>query len=81
MQAWWLVVRPWVWRAVAICVRSVFFLQQARGDDAGGFPRVRVGPNGFRPSNNGMLGPGVYVSQDINKARAYGELAMAPSSR
>ena len=38
-----------------------------------GVPRVHVGPNGFRPSNNGMLGPGVYVSQDINKARPYGD--------
>ena len=27
---------------------------------------------GFRPSSSGMLGPGVYCSRDINKARQYG---------
>ena len=27
---------------------------------------------GFRPSSGGMLGPGVYCSRDINKARQYG---------
>ena len=28
---------------------------------------------GFRPSSGGMLGPGVYCSRDINKARNYGD--------
>ncbi|KAM3610268.1 uncharacterized protein V6R79_001604 [Siganus canaliculatus] len=28
-------------------------------------------PNGFQPSSGGMLGPGVYVSRDMNKAARY----------
>eukprot|EP00438_Fugacium_kawagutii_P006162 Skav207450 [mRNA] locus=scaffold3545:35731:36342:+ [translate_table: standard] len=28
--------------------------------------------NGFKPSSGGMLGPGVYVSADIEKAKRYG---------
>ena len=28
---------------------------------------------GFTPSSGGMLGPGVYCSRDINKARNYGD--------
>eukprot|EP00438_Fugacium_kawagutii_P015368 Skav225128 [mRNA] locus=scaffold1056:6372:6962:+ [translate_table: standard] len=27
--------------------------------------------NGFRPSSEGMLGPGVYISRDLNKVRRY----------
>ena len=30
--------------------------------------------NGFRPSTSGMLGPGLYVSRDINKTKNYGEV-------
>eukprot|EP00438_Fugacium_kawagutii_P005531 Skav221843 [mRNA] locus=scaffold126:111743:112354:+ [translate_table: standard] len=29
--------------------------------------------NGFKPSSGGMLGPGVYVSADIEKAKKYGD--------
>lgn len=29
--------------------------------------------NGFNPSSGGMLGPGVYVSADIEKAKRYGD--------
>ncbi|EOD17714.1 hypothetical protein EMIHUDRAFT_209643 [Emiliania huxleyi CCMP1516] len=32
--------------------------------------------NGFRPSSSGMLGPGVYASRDIRKARQYGDGTM-----
>ena len=28
--------------------------------------------NGLKPSTGGLLGPGIYVSRDINKTRAYG---------
>ena len=34
---------------------------------------------GFRPSTGGMLGPGVYVSRDIAKARRYGSVVFACS--
>ena len=30
--------------------------------------------NGFRESTGGMLGPGLYVSRDIDKTRAYGDV-------
>ena len=30
--------------------------------------------NGFRPSTSGMLGPGLYLSRDINKTRNYGNV-------
>ena len=30
--------------------------------------------NGFRPSVGGMLGPGLYLSRDINKTRNYGDV-------
>uniref|UniRef100_UPI00398E3F7B uncharacterized protein n=1 Tax=Pristiophorus japonicus TaxID=55135 RepID=UPI00398E3F7B len=36
--------------------------------------------SGFRPSKNGLLGPGVYVSRDVKKARAY-PLKTADSDR
>ena len=29
---------------------------------------------GFRPSASGMLGPGLYLSRDINKTRNYGDV-------
>ena len=32
-----------------------------------------IAQTGFRPSTSGMLGPGVYCSHDINKARMYGD--------
>merc|ERR1712098_394232 len=36
---------------------------------------------GFKPSTNGMLGPGVYVSQDINKARKHGAVVLETEVR
>lgn len=32
--------------------------------------------NGFRPSSSGMLGPGVYVSRDRQKAEKYGDTVL-----
>mmetsp|Transcript_155200 Transcript_155200/g.496194 ORF Transcript_155200/g.496194 Transcript_155200/m.496194 type:complete len:118 (+) Transcript_155200:200-553(+) len=37
--------------------------------------------NGFRPSTGGMLGAGVYVSADPNKAREYGDTILAVEVR
>merc|ERR1719183_922407 len=33
---------------------------------------LSIRKSGFRPSADGMLGYGVYVTRDINKAKAYG---------
>merc|ERR1712070_1095734 len=32
--------------------------------------------DGFRPSTGGMLGPGVYCSRDLRKARRYGSVVL-----
>ena len=32
--------------------------------------------SGFRPSADGMLGPGVYCTRDINKAKQYGDVVL-----
>ena len=37
--------------------------------------------SGFRPSTDGMLGRGVYVSRDVEKARAYGSVVLRVSVR
>lgn len=36
----------------------------------------KIQKEGFKPSQDGMLGKGVYMSRDINKARAYGEVVL-----
>ncbi|XP_030073565.1 uncharacterized protein LOC115479647 [Microcaecilia unicolor] len=41
---------------------------------------VSIIQNGFRPSTDGMLGPGVYVSRDIRKAQRY-PLNLSPLDR
>jgi hypothetical protein len=37
--------------------------------------------NGFRPSTDGMLGKGVYLSRDLMKARTYGAVVLHCSVR
>ena len=37
--------------------------------------------NGFRPSTDGMLGRGVYVTDDITKARKHGDTVLELSVR
>jgi hypothetical protein len=37
--------------------------------------------NGFRPSTDGMLGKGVYLSRDLMKARTYGAVVLSCSVR
>ena len=32
--------------------------------------------DGFKPSTGGMLGPGLYLSRDIDKTRAYGDVCL-----
>ncbi|CAE7395331.1 unnamed protein product [Symbiodinium pilosum] len=36
----------------------------------------RIEREGFQPSETGMLGPGVYVSRDIEKAMKYGPVVL-----
>ena len=48
--------------------RRVYIMYHAT--DAGNVPSILR--EGFRPSTEGMLGPGVYASRDINKTLAYG---------
>ncbi|CAE7230418.1 unnamed protein product [Symbiodinium natans] len=35
---------------------------------------ARIEKEGFQPSEVGMLGPGIYVSRDIEKAMKYGQV-------
>jgi hypothetical protein len=37
--------------------------------------------NGFKVSDDGMLGRGVYLSKDVKKARAYGDVVLQVSVR
>ena len=49
------------------------------GTDASAARSIEQG--GFRPSTGGMLGRGVYVSRDVEKAKAYGSVVLRVSVR
>jgi hypothetical protein len=46
------------------------------GDNA-----ASIETNGFRPSTDGMLGKGVYLSRNVMKARSYGAVVLTCSVR
>jgi len=48
----------------------VFEMFHGTSEDAA----TKIEKKGFRPSVSGMLGPGVYCSRDLRKARAYGKV-------
>merc|ERR1712039_506355 len=50
--------------------RDSFEMFHGTSEDAA----MKIEKQGFRPSVSGMLGPGVYCSRDLRKARAYGKV-------
>ena len=50
--------------------RSIYVMFHATKNECA----KKILEEGFRPSTHGMLGPGLYLSRDIEKTRSYGDV-------
>jgi hypothetical protein len=70
--AWWNVYGSRKRPALSSCSGHSFTMYHGTSEGAA----RSIESAGFRPSTGGMLGRGVYVSRDIQKARAYGSVIL-----